>query len=129
MAVEAVRIVRCACPDEQDGEASAAGESARAALAALAQQQMDRLRALADETWDRYDAPDRAEAADRALFDGSPTAMRLMRYEVSPDLMFHRCLNALFRIRREAARDRDPADRPAWRPEPAWTSPKMGEYL
>src|SRR4051794_13148310 len=36
--------------------------------------------------------------------------------------MFHRCLNTLFRIRKEDARGRDPADRPAYDVPPAYRS-------
>jgi hypothetical protein len=70
---------------------------------------------LGDRLWERHDKPDRDEAPLRALYDDSPEARRLARYEVESHRMMHKALDALAKLRRADAHG---LDSPAPRNEP-----------
>ena len=85
-------------------------ETARADLAAFVALERERLEALRDALAEQVDAKARARAADLALFDPSPEAERLRRYDAALSRELHRALTTLERLR--PAVD-TPASRPA----------------
>lgn len=59
---------------------------------------------------DTYDAPSRAEAAERALVLQGPDAALLLRYEKAHELAFHRALGDLLKARADSRDDEKAAD-------------------
>jgi hypothetical protein len=88
----------------------------RAYLEAFVAAQVERLVALRDWLWEHVDAPDRAAAAERALFDAGPEAVRLRQYESACERERSRALAELERLKK--ARAAEPAPEPRRENEP-----------
>jgi hypothetical protein len=108
-------------------------EDYRTNLSELIVDEMDRLRTLGDDLWDRYDAPDRAGARQRAWVDTSPEGQLLYRYDRDATRLIDRSLRELETRRKAesapAATSRvsprqiepkpaPPAKKPAWSGSP-----------
>ncbi|MEO6807618.1 MAG: hypothetical protein ABI353_00705, partial [Isosphaeraceae bacterium] len=102
-------------------------------------EEMDRLRTLADQLWDRYDAPDRAGASQRARVDTSLEGQRLYRYDRDATRLIDRSLRELETRRKAepAAPSRvsprriepSPTPKPASPAKPGWNgSPGAAGY-
>lgn len=103
-----------------DVETARSGDdSARDALAAIADQEIEELVALGDQLWNRFDQLDRAEAPCRALFDGSPEGLKRSRYLADAERLFYRSLNELNRLQAERKPDRRQSSPRFVNPRPA----------
>ncbi|MEO6809858.1 MAG: hypothetical protein ABI353_12160 [Isosphaeraceae bacterium] len=81
-------------PDQLDTHAPLF-EDCQTRLTDIIVEEMDRLRTLADQLWDRYDAPDRAGASQRAWVDTSLEGQRLYRYDRDATRLIDRSLREL----------------------------------
>jgi hypothetical protein len=86
---------------------------ARRMLAAFVRDRVAEFEARGGELWDGFDAPARASAPTRAVFEPSPEAARLHRYVKDAERMRKQALDELDRLRRDEARGLRPAPSPA----------------
>ena len=70
----------------------------------LYETEVDRLDALKADFLDANAAADRAEAGARAMFDDTPSGVLFRRYEAQCEREFHRAVNDLKKLRKEAAK-------------------------
>ena len=70
----------------------------------LYETEVDRLDALKANLLDAIAEADRAEAGDRAMFDDTPSGVLFRRYEAQCEREFHRAINDLMKLRKEAAK-------------------------
>jgi hypothetical protein len=78
---------------------------ARAYLEAFVAAEVARLESLRDWLWEHVDAPERAAAAERALFDAGPEAVRLRQYESACERERSRALAELERLKKARAQE------------------------